>query len=355
MMCVALAAGAGAAAQAPASSSAPAAGANKPVAFGERFPTASYGNLNPGAGGAPRLDLREIVGKRPVVFLYWIGENPRSEEVFQEVQAIADELGPSKLVLYGVVTPPVGLDSARIPDWTKMVRERASALKIHVPVLYDEGFRLGSYLAIQGVPSISVLDADGRLRMANAGSLKQTLEYNMTVADALRRVGATGALGTYGSLPRYYPATEMTGRKAPEFEAPALGEKNPRSWSELFASGRMNVLVFWSVDCPHCRKSLPEISAYVKQHPEGINVITAARIDNDAMRTKTEEFCKGAGFVFPTVEDHELKIGQMYLVSSTPTVFVIRPDGVIDSVLFSGEMDYARTLEAKKAQLLKVR
>jgi hypothetical protein len=40
-------------------------------------------------------------------------------------------------------------------------------------------------------------------------------------------------------------------------------------------------------------------------------------------------------------------------VISTPTVVVIRPDGVVDSVLLSGETDFGHALELKKREILK--
>ncbi len=321
--------------------------------FGQVFPAGIYPNLNAGAGGAPKIDLKDLIGKRPIVLCYWIPDHVRSEDTLKEAQAIADEAGPSKLVLFGVATPPVGSSPATDADWVRKAKDRIAALKIHIPVLEDEGFKIGRLIGVRSVPSLSVLDGEGRLRMANAGSLKQPLEYNLDVAAALRRVAGSGQLGTYGSLPTYYPATEMVGRKCPDFEAPIVGGGAPKKSSSLLAPDKVNVLIFWAQDCPHCRKSLPEINAYVKAHPAGINVLTAAKVLNDAGRTQTEEFCKQKGFVFPTVLDQDLSVGQQFMVTSTPTVFIIRPDGVIDSVLFSGETDYAPIFETKKRQLLK--
>jgi len=57
--------------------------------------------------------------------------------------------------------------------------------------------------------------------------------------------------------------------------------------------------------------------------------------------------------VFPTLVDKDMQIASLYQVVSTPTLVVIRPDGVIDSVLLSGESDLGQALEQKKQQLLK--
>jgi peroxiredoxin len=316
------------------------------ASFGEPFPLSTFDNLNPDAGGPARIDLVGSVGKKPVVFYSWLPGDPRSERVFQELQSLTDELGADHIVLYGVARLPLGSTD------TLPIRGRIQALKIHVPVLHDSGYVLFKELEEEPGPYISILDAQGMLRLANGVSLKQTLEYRMTVADAIRRVASTGQLGTYGRLLRYYPAIEMIGKKCPDFEAPELTGATVRRWSSMLASDRLNILVFWSVDCPHCRVSLPKMNAWLKDHPEGLNVVSAAIIGNDTTRTKTEEFCKANGFVFTTLVDQKSQIGTLYQVISTPTILIIRPDGVVDSV-FSGEINYGPTFEAKKKELLK--
>ena len=45
------------------------------------------------------------------------------------------------------------------------------------------------------------------------------------------------------------------------------------------------------------------------------------------------------------------KIGEMFMIISTPTFLIIRPDGVIDSVILSGLENLEKTLEAKKREL----
>jgi thiol-disulfide isomerase/thioredoxin len=317
----------------------------KPVEFGSPFPTGVYPNLNAGPGGMEKIDLKDVVGKIPVVFCYFIAGEARSESVFQEVQALVESLGRQKVVLYGITTPTGAMDVQKL-------RERLRELKVQVPVLHDEGPRLGFQLGVLRVPAIAILDREGRLRLANGGSLKQTLEYKLDLGDAVRRVAETGQLGTYGMLPMYYPAVEMTGKKCPDFEAPLVGAGGDRSLASLFASDKINVLIFWAQDCPHCRKSLPAIETWYSAHPDGFNILTAAKVSNDATRIKTEEFLKEQHITLPTFIDQDLKVGQQYLVSSTPTIFVVRPDGVIDSVLLSGEMDYGAAFEASRKRLL---
>jgi len=91
---------------------------------------------------------------------------------------------------------------------------------------------------------------------------------------------------------------------------------------------------------------------FFKENGTGINVITVARVTNEATKIKTQEFCNGSGFVFPTLMDEDQDIASLYQVTSTPTIVVIRPDGVIDSVILSSDQDFGKTMEQKKKLFL---
>lgn len=315
-----------------------------PAGPAEVFPTYVYKDLNPSSGTGGRVNLADVVGKKPVLFLYWIPGNARAERMFEDIRKIVEAGGTNKTAFYGVVKPRPGMEEPQIA-------EKIQELKLQVPVLNDDEFRLGQQLSVRSVPSLAILDAQGHLRLANAANLKQVLEYNMDVEAALRRVVSKGTLGNYGILPRYFPVNELIGKKCPDFEAPMLSDGAVRKWSSVLDPKRMNVLVFWSVDCPHCKKSLPEINDWLKQHPQGVNLVAAASIPDDVTRTRTEEYCRLNSFVFPTFVDRGMQIGELYQVTSTPTILIIRPDGVVDSVLL-GETDFASAFESKKKELL---
>jgi len=319
----------------------------QPVEFGKALPAAKFTNLNSAPGQPASVDLATYLGKKPMVFVYWMSGNPRSEKILQETITAVDTAGADKVVLLSFAAPPYGSTD------TAPLKARTEALKLKVPVLWDEGFRILQQLAVHSVPNIAIIDAEGKLRLSNGGSLKQVLEYKLDVEGAIRRVASTGKLGTYGTLQQYYPVTELVGKKCPNFDAPLVNDAVSRSFSSMLSSTKVNVLVFWSVDCPHCKVSLPKLNDWLKGHQDGLNVISAARVTDDATKTRTAEYCRISGFVFPTFVDKDMQIGGTYQVISTPTVVVIRPDGVVDSVLLSGETDLGQALEAKKREILK--
>jgi len=316
------------------------------VKFGSPFPAATLDNLNAGAGGPATVDLGAAIGKKPVVFYYWIPGNARADAMLGELEAMRGELGgEDRFAIYALTYPVEGRG-------VDVVRARAKQLQSGLPILEDEGFRLGQQLRVQAVPFVAIVDKEGKLQMSNGASLNQEIEYKFTVGSAIERVAHTGKVGGYGYLTPYYPVTELVGKKCPDFTAPLLSTSVEQTWYSMLKKDHVNLLIFWSVDCPHCRKSLPEINAWLKTNRAGFNVISAARVDNEAIKTKTKEFCDYNEFVFPTLMDKDLAIASLYQVTSTPTILVIRPDGVVDSVVLSTFQDFGEQMQQKKKELL---
>ena len=316
-----------------------------PVLPGDLFPAATFANLNAGAAGPDSIDLAAFLGKKPVILYYWIATSQRSEELFLELQELVGDLGPDRLSLFGVAVPR--------PDvGTAVIQERIKELGIRVPVLDDTDFQVGRQLNVSSVPSISILDAEGRLQLTNGASLTQTLGYQLDLEQAIRRVAETGDLMTHGRLDRYYPVTELEGEMCPDFEAPLIETNVVQQWHGLLDDEKVNILIFWSVDCPHCRKSLPEISKWLEQHPDDANVVSCAHVNSVEAMTKTREFCESNGLRFPTLVDNQARVGNLYKVTTTPTIVIMGPDGVVDSSITSGYADFGVTIESKKRKLL---
>ena len=221
-----------------------------------------------------------------------------------------------------------------------------------MPVLDDQDYRIGQQLRVRTVPNVSIIDRGGILRLTNGASLSQVLGYEVDLTDAIRRAADRGSLMTYGYLDRYYPAKELEGKSCPDFTAPLLTTSVEKRWHSMLDDEKLNVLIFWSVDCPHCRKSLPQIDSWLRKHPGWVNVVSAATVDNEVMKNKTQEYCRLNGFVFPTLLDKDSRIRDKFQVTSTPTLVIVGPDGVIDSVVVSSYSDFGEMIEEKRRKLL---
>ena len=316
-----------------------------PVLPGETFAKGTFANFNVQAGGPETIDLEASLGQRAVIFVYWVAGHERADKTLKQIQEIAGKLAADRTVIYGVTYPQAGRAKPEIV-------KRLADLGIKFPVLDDTGFVLGQQLRVQTVPNISIVDSDGKLRLANGASLLQVIGYEQTVQTAIERAVKHGEVGSYGYLERYYPVNELVGKECPDFKAPLLSNSVEQRLSGLIKKDHVNVLIFWSVNCQHCRRELPIINAWLRQNQEGLNVITAAGIADDVTKTRTKEFCDINKFVFPTLVDHDLRISNLYQITSTPTILFISPDGVVDSVLLSTSDDFGEIATQKKKELL---
>jgi thiol-disulfide isomerase/thioredoxin len=313
-----------------------------PLAPGEIFPAGTYRNLNPDPGG--EIDLAPVIGSRPVILYYWVPGNARSEEIFRELEALALEVGEEQLALYGIAVPRPNASAQAIAG-------RIGAQGFRAPVIEDLDFEIGKRLQVQSVPYIAVLDRQGRLQLSNGASLKQVIAPGFTLEAAIRNVSESGELSAYGTLGRYFPVVELEGSPCPDFRAAELQTSVEQTWSRMMDDEKLNVLIFWSVDCPHCRHALPEINTWLRTNADGLNVVSAAKIPNEAIKVKTREFCNVNDFIFPTLVD-DSNLTDLFHVTSTPTIVFIRPDGVVDSASVSAADGFAAVIERKKREFL---
>lgn len=316
-----------------------------PILPGEPFVKGTFSNFNVQAGGPQTIDLGASLGQRAIIFVYWVAGHDRADKTLQQVQEIANKLSADRAVIYGVAIPRPGREKAEIV-------KRLAELGIKFPVLDDSNFILGQQLRVQAVPNISIIDRAGKLRLANGASLLQVIGYEQTVRTAIERAVKDGEVGSYGYLERYYPVTELVGKECPDFKAPLLSNSVEQRLSGLIKKDHVNVLIFWSVNCQHCRRELPLINAWLRQNQEGLNVFSAAGVSDEATKARTKEFCDINKFVFPTLIDRDMKISNLYQITSTPTILFIGPDGVIDSVLLSTDGDFGTIATQKMKELL---
>src|SRR5262249_29004554 len=160
-------------------------------------------------------------------------------------------------------------------------------------------------------------------------------------ADLLRRVAGEGRVEPIARALPYYPATDLFGSCAPSFTLPDLRTGD----TVTFAPGRPaggaaapaepakpTLLVFWSATGKHCQREVPEILRHARQHPGEYDVVSVTRLRADAPgrpshRRLTEVYVRANGIDWPVLEDVDGSVSDLYQVVSTPTTFLVAPNG----------------------------
>ena len=123
------------------------------------------------------------------------------------------------------------------------------------------------------------------------------------------------------------PALE-TGLRAPEINLSFL-DGSKFSLSQALARGPV-VAVFFKVSCPVCQLAFPYLERIFKAYSKG-GKFTLVGISQDNAKD-TLAFNREFGVTFPTLLDEKkYPVSNAYGLTNVPTIFVISPQGEIES------------------------
>lgn len=120
------------------------------------------------------------------------------------------------------------------------------------------------------------------------------------------------------------PGTELPDISLPD---PA---GNPHALKDL-TKGKVAVLVYWSLTCPHCRQEMPDLIKLSRQLDGNPFVMLMINDDGPAMAPAAAAYAKDLGLPEPTLLDQGegdgSPLGQALDIVGTPTVLVFTPGG----------------------------
>ena len=329
------------AAQAPGPESAPPAG-EKPgaggVRVGEPFPPLALQELRPGADRPGPLDLGPDLGKRPILFVYFVPTHQVSEEILLDAQRfLAAEL-KDKVAFHPVVR------LGKRFEITELI-ERMRLLGVTEPVVLDEDGRVQKAIGVGVVPAMALIDGKGRLAFTRATSLRNPVDAGVDVREAIRIASRGGDPPLVPRLPRYLPAADMVGERFRDFALPDYRTGDLLKLSDHVKPGRLTALFYWGVTCALSKAGMPEIvAAHRTFGGRYLDVISVVR---DRDKAKVEAFAAENGMTFPILQDRDGRFTSQYRVISTPTLIVIGPDGTVVDVDTGDTRNYYLLLQAK--------
>lgn len=326
-------------------------GSQAPLAAGSAVPPMTLRAVKPGSATAGPLELGSLLGRKPIVICYLLPGESLGEGGCIDLQSFVQEKveGRIELLFATRLTPRVTLAATL---------ERAGLLGLDAPLIVEEDPVLGRALGVTMAPSISLIDASGRLRIADARSLKQTVASGFTLAQAILNAARGGPVPAVGKLPRYYPASDLVGTPFPDFMLRKF-EANARiKLSDVVAprggGQRLTALMFWHPDCKHCKTAMPGLMAGYDAYRKWLEIVSVVDLRNENEVRNCQDAIRGLGVTFPVLVDEGRRVSDLYKVISTPTVFLIGPDGVVDSVYTSGGINFVTVFDRKIVSLLKV-
>jgi thiol-disulfide isomerase/thioredoxin/uncharacterized membrane protein len=303
------------------------------------------------AGGvqAKLFDLQARIGKgRPVALLFWAPGFTVSESALVDLSRYLKDRAP-RYDVYAIA-------GRREDQRPEMLWERFCMLDrpADLPLLMDDGFALSKQLDVTDVPDLVLADPQGRLVVTKIKGLEQLVSLSperVTSEQMIDRVAQGAPAAPVSVVPPYYPASELFGRCAPEFTLVDVMTHHDVTFTGRSPNGRPTLLVFWSSTCKHCQKEIPQLIAYVRSHPDAVNVVSVSLIKPDrpdgfSHRRVTEAYIRNYGITWPVLDDSSGYADDLYRVVSTPTTFLISPGGQILDTWYYTHPNLAPVMDA---------
>jgi len=308
---------------------------------GEKFPALKLEILRPRSSGLSPLDLADEIGKRPVVFVYFLMEYQISEDILTEVREFVRTEARGKVALYPVTRLGKGHPLTELT-------ERIQLLGIEEPVIVDRDSMLQHALGVGVVPSIALIDHMGIYCFKNATSLKEVILDGIDLRESIKMAVRGEDPPVVVNLQTYYPVNDFIGSKFMDLVLPDYKSGDALKLSDHVKPGRLTAIIYWSPHCLYSRKIMPAVVLASRNfHEKFLDVISVVRMKSGETREGVGKYAADAGISFPILEDKGHRFTNAYRVTSTPTLIIIRPDGVVDSVYSSSASNFFSILMTK--------
>ena len=114
-------------------------------------------------------------------------------------------------------------------------------------------------------------------------------------------------------------------------------------------TGQLTLLEFAASWCAPCRKTLPRLEAFAREHPD-LRVLT---VSVDERRQGRDELVDSLRLSLPMLWDEEHRIAEHYQPKAMPTAILISPDGeVLYTALGSRTDDWEKLVRRTEQELL---
>ncbi len=107
------------------------------------------------------IDMRQLVGKKPVMLVFWASWCPSCREEVPKINQLYKKYRDQGMEFIGI---NVGYNDS-------VARARAFVKKTGMayPVIFDKRGKISKMFAVQGVPTVFVTDRNGVIRFKNYG------------------------------------------------------------------------------------------------------------------------------------------------------------------------------------------
>lgn len=289
-----------------------------------------------------KISLSGFKGKNTVLLAFWHPDNPFSVTQLQELQKILK--ADKKLSAIKVLAVTSGKEVAQRDaakkkfadsklDFTILFENRADTTA--VPVQYQ----------VAMVPAFIAVNKKGQIATPATSLVTENFggkKYAALLADIDSGKMANGCMFVPSKDKKDDHSNhkhskdkspyDLIGKPVPGF---VLADTKGVKQAPGYSKGYKNlIIVFWAPTCPHCRRELPQISAYYNKFAskQSVDVIAVALSDEAKMKDAARDFFKQFSIKYPLVFNEGDKIAPAFNVASVPTAIIVDKKGIVRDV-----------------------
>ncbi len=174
-------------------------------------------------------------------------------------------------------------------------------------------------------------DADEKAAAALYGEVNKLLsEDNIDGAKAkLKELMAKyGNTRPAARAKRIQDEIDVVGKSATSFGGNAWAQ----DWyvgasSDVDLTSGVDLVVFWEVWCPHCRREVPELQAMSEKYAGKMDIVGLTRLTRSSTPEKVKEFIEESKLTYPTAKE-DGSVAAHFAVSGIPAAALVK-DGTI--------------------------
>lgn len=312
--------------------------AKKPEGF--RFPPikAPYFQYQQGKAFQQKtFQFKTIVGKQAFVLFYFLPQHPHSITELK-AYAMAAKLLKGRVQFMAVT-------KAQTPEEGKKAYAKMKELNISLPVILDQKGLMAYVMLTRRVPSYAVVTKTGYLRLARAGQLSERVSPHQTLLNVLMDV-AQGKDIPFIRAPGYSPNPyNFIHKPAPLFKAPYALKNGTFSLGNALKNNKLKLLVFWSITCPHCQKTVPLLERYAKTKRAELQTVSIVIAPNKKLKDKLKTFVEKHKIQSTLLNDVKGKIFTSYRIMTVPTLYFLGAKGSVQAVYLGGGKNIGKVID----------
>ena len=202
------------------------------------------------------------------------------------------------------------------------MEKRLADLETQVGELSEQVKARPAAPAAPGAPDAAEQAAADLLRKASEASEKG--EYDEAKQHLAKLMGEFGSTRAARAGARLEGDLKVIGTDAPDLQVEKWyqGEANTDSKAQL--------LVFWEVWCPHCKREVPKLQAtFDKYSPQGLSVIGLTKQSRDVTDDQVQDFVTSNSIAYPVAREQGQSMSDAYNVKGVPSAAVGKEGKVV--------------------------